>query len=96
MKPSAALILHREEIRRIVEAHKGLNPRVFGSTLHGDETEQSDLDILIDAGPGLNLIDVAEMVLAIEELTKVKVDIKTPRGLPETFRNQVLAEALPL
>jgi hypothetical protein len=30
MKPSVALALHREDIRRIVEANKGLNPRVFG------------------------------------------------------------------
>jgi predicted nucleotidyltransferase len=34
MKPSEALRLHREEIRRVVESRRASNPRVFGSVLH--------------------------------------------------------------
>ncbi len=93
MKPSAALELYREEIRRIIESHKGLNPRVFGSALHGDDTEDSDLDLLIDPGQGLGLFGVAKIALAIEEITKVRVDVRTPRDLSESFRAQVVAEA---
>ncbi len=85
MKPSAALELHREEIRRIVEANNGLNPRVFGSSLHGDDQEGSDLDLLIDPGKGLGLMGIARITLAIEEITKVKVDVRTPGGLPDSF-----------
>ena len=48
MKPSLALALNREAIRRIVESHRARNARVFGSVVHGDDTENSDLDILID------------------------------------------------
>jgi predicted nucleotidyltransferase len=29
---------------------------VFGSTLYGDDTEGSDLDLLIDPGQGLGLL----------------------------------------
>ncbi|HUB64250.1 MAG TPA: nucleotidyltransferase domain-containing protein [Methylocella sp.] len=96
MKPSAALEMHREEIRRIVEAHKGLNPRVFGSALHGDDTEDSDLDLLIDPGQGLGLLGVAKIALAIEEITKVRVDVRTPGDLSESFRAKVMAEARPI
>ncbi len=96
MKPSDALELHREEIRRIVEAHKGLNPRVFGSALHGDDTEGSDLDLLIDPGQGLGLLGVAKIALAIEEITKVRVDVRTPHDLSESFRAKVMAEARPI
>jgi hypothetical protein len=46
MKASLALDEHREEIRRFVAANRGLNPRVFGSVLHHDDTERSDLDLL--------------------------------------------------
>ena len=93
MKPSVALELHREEIRRIIESHKGLNPRVFGSALHGEDAEGSDLDLLIDPGEGLGLLGIARMTLAIEELTRVGVDVRTPGDLAEKFRAKVVAEA---
>ncbi len=96
MKPSAALALHREEIRRIVEFHKGLNPRVFGSALHGDDVEGSDLDLLIDPGQGLGLLGVARIALAIEEITKVRVDVRTPGDLSDSFRAEIVAEARPI
>ena len=96
MKPSVALTLHRDEIRRIVAFHNGLNPRVFGSALHGDEAEGSDLDLLIDPGEGLGLLGIARMALALEEITKVHVDVRTPGDLSEKFRGQVLAEARPI
>ena len=72
MKPSLAFEAHREEIRRIVETNRGLNPRVFGSVLHGQDTEESDLDILIDAAPRFTLFDMARIALEIEQLIKRK------------------------
>ena len=51
MKPSLALQAHRDDIRRVVEAHHARNARVFGSVAHGDDTDDSDLDILIDPHP---------------------------------------------
>lgn len=48
MKPSEALRQHREYIRRVVESNDALNPRAFDSVLHGNDTEDSDLDLLVD------------------------------------------------
>jgi predicted nucleotidyltransferase len=96
IRPSVALELHREEIRRIVESHRGLNPRVFGSALRGDDTEDSDLDLLIDPGEGLGFLGVAKIALAIGEITKTRVDVRTPGDLAEWFRAKVVAEAKPV
>ena len=96
MKPSLALDAHREEIRRIVAANRGLNPRVFGSVLHRDDTEGSDLDLLIDAAEGMTLFDMAAIAAAVESLTGAKVDVRTPEDLPVTFRSKVVAEARPV
>jgi predicted nucleotidyltransferase len=96
MRPSAALELHREEIRRIIESNRGLNPRVFGSAMRGQDTEDSDLDLLIDPSQGLGLLGVAKMALAIQEITNVRVDVRTPGDLSESFRDQVVAEARPI
>lgn len=58
MKPSLALAAHREAIHHVVEAHRASNPRVFGSVLRGQDTEDSDLDILVDPLPGMTLFDI--------------------------------------
>ena len=96
MKPSFALAAHREEIRRIVAANRGLNPRVFGSVLHCDDTESSDLDLLIDAAEGFSLFDMAAITVAIEGLTHTKVDVRTPDDLSAKIRSKIVAEARPV
>ena len=96
MKPSLALASHREGILRIVEAHRARNARVFGSVVHGDDTEDSDLDILIDPTSETTLMDVAVIQVELQRLLGVSVDVLTPKALPETFRAIVISEAVPI
>ncbi len=93
MKPSIALHAHRETIRRIVQSHRANNPRVFGSVLHGADTEESDLDLLVDPTRETSLLDIARIQVELEQQLGVPVDVLTPRALPERFRDQVLREA---
>jgi predicted nucleotidyltransferase len=96
MKPSAALAIHREAIRRVVGAHRARNARVFGSVVHGNDTEDSDLDILIDPTPETTLFDIGAIRHELLQLLGVPVDVVTPKALPEKFRATVLAEAVPV
>ena len=96
MKPSQALQAHRSTIRSVVERHRASNARVFGSVLHGNDHEGSDLDILIDPTPKTSLMDVAAIQVELEGILGVSVDVLTPKGLPEKFRHFVLAEAVPV
>ena len=96
MKPSEALRVHREEICRIVEQNHTRNPRVFGSVLHGKDTETSDLDLLVDPTPDTTLLDIARIQNRLQKLMGVSVDVLTPKALPEIFRDRVVSEALPL
>jgi predicted nucleotidyltransferase len=96
MKPSEALGLHREEVRRIVESRHARNPRVFGSVLHGDDTDGSDLDILVDPTPETSIFDIGEIRYQLRTLLGVPVDVLTPRALHARLRDQVLSEALPV
>lgn len=41
-----------------MSAHRASNPRVFGSVVHGDDTEGGDLDLLIDPTPNTMLFDI--------------------------------------
>ncbi|MES1993779.1 MAG: nucleotidyltransferase family protein [Pseudomonadota bacterium] len=96
MKPSVALQTHRAAIRRLVEAHRAHNARVFGSVLQGTDGDGSDLDLLVDALPGATLFDLGGLQVDLEELLGVPVDVLTPGDLPLKFRNQVLAQARPV
>ncbi|MFZ4655189.1 MAG: nucleotidyltransferase family protein [Methylococcaceae bacterium] len=96
MKPSQALDLNRAAIRQVVASHRAQNARVFGSVIHGQDTEGSDLDLLIDTTPETTLMDVAAIQLELQNLLGVSVDVLTPKALPETFRNRVMSEAVPV
>jgi predicted nucleotidyltransferase len=96
MRPSTALERHREAIVQIVESHNALNPRVFGSVAHGTDSEDSNLDILIDSTPKTSLMDVAKIQIELEAILGVKVDVLIPNALPDSFRHIVLAEAVPV
>ncbi len=96
MRPSEALPIHRERIRQLVMEAGMTNPRVFGSALHGDDIDGSDLDILVDPASKTSLLDVAGLQLQMEQLLGMRVDLLTPRGLPPKFRDKVLSEAQPV
>lgn len=93
MKPSESLVIHRQEIRRVVEQNRAFNPRVFGSVLHGSDRDGSDLDLLIDPAPDATLMDIARIQNRLQKLLGIPVDVLTPKALPATFRAAILAEA---
>ena len=94
MRPSIALQQHRDEIRRIALSHRVTNVRVFGSALRGEDTEDSDLDLLVEPTPETTLMDIAKIQVEVARLLHIKVDVLTPNALPDKFRNQVLTEAV--
>lgn len=96
MKPSDALSLHKEAILNVVAQYHASNARVFGSVLHGRDTDQSDLDILIDPTPETTLMDLGAIRYELRRILGVPVDILTPKALPDSFRKQIIAEAKPI
>ncbi len=96
MKPSDALAAHRSELRELVNRHGLARPRVFGSVLSGTDTEQSDLDLLVDPAETTSLLILAAFKIDAEKLLGVPVSVLTPNALPSKFRGQVLQQAQPL
>ena len=93
MKPSIALAERHEAVSKAAKRFRTENPRVFGSVLHGTDSDGSDLDILVDALPGATLFDLGGLQLELEKLLGVPVDVVTPGDLPLKIRVQVLTEA---
>lgn len=96
MKPSEVLRSHRADIRRVVEQNNTKNPRIFGSTVNGEDTDSSDLDLLVDPTPDTTLLDIARIQGQLQRLLGIPVDVLTPKALPDSLRERVLAEAVPV
>ncbi|MCA2708489.1 MAG: nucleotidyltransferase family protein [Microcystis sp. M015S2] len=87
----------REDILKIATKHGAFNVRVFGSVARGEETENSDVDFLIDYDlaktspwfPGGLLVD-------LEDLLGCKVDIVTEKSLHHLIKQRILKEAIKL
>lgn len=95
MRPSLALQTHREAIRTIALSHRVTMVRVFGSVLTGDDTDDSDLDILVELTKQTTLMDIAAIQYELKQLLGISVNVLTPNALPDTFRNQVIGQAQP-
>ena len=96
LRPSELLAQHRETIRQVVAAHRATNPRVFGSVAHGEDTEASDLDLLVDPQEKMSLFDLGAIIAELNELLGIHVDVVTPNALPERMRERVLHDAMPI
>ena len=93
MKPSDLLNLYRNQVRDIALRHRVTSVKVFGSVLHGDDTEGSDLDLLVEPTSQTTMFDIGGIQFEVSELLGINVDVLTPRALPELFRASVMAEA---
>ena len=96
MRPSEALQSNRSAVREIALRYRVSNVRVFGSVIRGEDTDQSDLDLLVDPTPETTLLDIARIQNRLQKLLGVTVDVLTPKALPESFRARVLSEAVPV
>lgn len=94
MKLQQLLPEKREDILAIASKHGAFNVRVFGSMSRGEDTENSDIDLLVDYDlqrfsawfPGGLLMD-------LQDLLDRKVDVATEQGLSRFIKDRVLAEA---
>jgi predicted nucleotidyltransferase len=90
------LIEKRDEILRIGAKHGACNVRIFGSVARGTDNEASDVDLLVEFDPDRSLMDHTGLVLELEALLGRAVEVGTPNGLRQPYRQRVLNEAVNL
>ena len=67
---------------------------IFGSYARGEQTEKSDIDILVTYSEGANLLHVAGLRRYLRRKLHVKVDVISKKFLNEFVKEQVLKEAV--
>jgi len=86
----------RPAILEIAHRYGARDIRIFGSVARGDQTETSDLDLIVRFDTGRTLFDQGGLLMELQDLLGVKVDIISERGMRPRFREQVMKEAVPL
>jgi predicted nucleotidyltransferase len=86
----------RDEVLDIARRHGVLTVKVFGSVVRGDDTESSDVDLLITTGNEVSSWFPAGLILELEELLGRRVDVVTESAVNEYVRDQVFSEAVAL
>lgn len=68
---------------------------LFGSYLHGDAKETSDVDVLVEFthDAHISLFDLVEIQCTMEDHIQKRVDLLTPDSLGKFFRDEVINEA---
>jgi uncharacterized protein len=96
-RPSEQLEIYREQIKAIAERNQVTNVRVFGSTARGEDTDKSDLDLLVTPIKGsTGLMEIVRIESEVKKLIKVPVDVVLDSEIPEQHRERIIKEAIAL
>ena len=66
---------------------------LFGSYLHGNAKNNSDVDLLLELKEPVGYFELARIERQFEESLAQKVDLVEPEALSKYFRDDVLTEA---
>jgi hypothetical protein len=89
------LSARKRAVRRVLSSHGVRNPRIFGSVARGEDTEASDLDLLIEL-PRPSYVLLAQINAELRDALGKDVDATTESLLRDEIRERVLAEAVAL
>ena len=67
---------------------------IFGSYARGEQTEQSDIDILIDYEEAPSFLELASLENYLSEVQAAKVDLVTKNGMKSRIKARVLSETI--
>jgi uncharacterized protein len=87
---------HRDEILRVAAFHGAYNIRLFGSVARGEDTPESDVDLLVDVTADTTPWFPGSLVADLEQLLGQRVQVVIRRSLSPLIRDAVLREAVPL
>lgn len=91
-----------DEIRQILSERKSwlcetyqiTELGIFGSYARGEQTQDSDVDVLIDYTQAPTLFELVNLRDLLRDLTGLPVDVVTKNGLKPRIREQVLSEVI--
>ncbi|MHB1713185.1 MAG: helix-turn-helix domain-containing protein [Acidimicrobiales bacterium] len=87
---------HRVELEAVLARYGLSNARVFGSVARGEESSESDVDLLVDVPEAVGLVTLGRCEAELEGLLGTRVDLVPAGDLKAGVAAEVLAEAVAL
>lgn len=76
-------VLHKHHIKRA---------GIFGSVANGNSTLNSDIDVLVELGDGIGLLEFVGIKLELEGVLRRNVDLVEYKAIKPMLRNRILNE----
>ena len=93
--------MDRDEALSLLRAHTDelralgvLEISIFGSVARGEARPDSDVDVLVELGPGIGLFQYIGIRDRLAEILGRPVDMATPDGLKPRIKDRILSEAV--
>ena len=83
----------KPEILAIAAQYGVGNVRVFGSVVRGEDSESSDIDLLVSMDKNRSLYDLIGFQQSIEKTLGRKTDVLTENAISRYLRDRILGEA---
>ena len=85
-----------EQILPVLKRFGVKKAAIFGSLAKGEESRESDVDILVEFETGKSLLDLAGLKIELEETLGRKVDVLTYESLHPLLKDRILKEQKPI
>ena len=98
MRASEKVALHKQDIYRILRRYPTVsNVRICGSVARGTDTDSSDVDFLVTAGPGTTLFTLGGLLEDLQDALGVSVDVISDNSsMDPSMKSDLLREAVAL
>ena len=83
----------RTDILAAAARHGAKNVRVFGSATRGEDTDASDIDLLVSMEENRSLYDLIGLQQEIEHMFGRKTDVLTDKSINRYLQERILQEA---
>jgi predicted nucleotidyltransferase len=84
----------KETIVPVLIRHQIIRAGIFGSVAKGEATSKSDIDILVELGNEISLLEFVGIKYELEDLLGRKVDLVEYQAVKPRLKNRILSEEI--
>ncbi|NJL76871.1 MAG: nucleotidyltransferase family protein [Saprospiraceae bacterium] len=84
----------KETIVPILIRHQIKRAGIFGSVAKGKATSKSDIDILVELGNKISLLEFVGIKYELEDLLGMKVDLVEYQAVKPRLKNRIMSEEI--
>jgi len=82
----------KNKIIPILRKYGVIKASLFGSIVRGENTDKSDIDLLVELPETASLLELASLKMDLEERLEKKVDVLTYDSLHPLLKDKILHE----